>query len=92
MESEQLCSNSTYYTMELAALVTLRLTTVVLGLSSTELAKILNCLGYNVLVQFHLNPPQLFAYQGKLVIMFRECKIKIPTADTTSTTRSKRDT
>lgn len=42
--------NSTYHAMELAGLVALRLTAVVLGLTRTELAEVLGCLWYNILV------------------------------------------
>jgi hypothetical protein len=52
-------NKSTYNSMKFAAFVALWLTTAVLGLSSTELTKVLSCLGHNILEQFHLNPPQL---------------------------------
>lgn len=45
--------------MELAALVALRLPPAVLGLASAKLSKVLSSLGYNVLEQLHLDPPQL---------------------------------
>jgi hypothetical protein len=54
-----------YHTMKFAALVPLRLSPIVLGLTRTELSKVFSCLGYHILEQLHLNPPQLlpcFAY------------------------------
>jgi hypothetical protein len=55
------CDNITYHTVELASFVALWLTTVVLGLASAELTKVLSGLWHDILVQFHLNPPQLLA-------------------------------
>jgi hypothetical protein len=45
--------------MELAAFVALRLSSVVLGLTRAELAKVLCCLGDDIFEQLHLDPPQL---------------------------------
>jgi hypothetical protein len=49
----------TNHAMELAAFVALRLSSVVLGLTSAELAEVLDCLGHDIFEQFHLDPPQL---------------------------------
>jgi hypothetical protein len=48
--------------MELAALVALRLPAIVLRLARAELAKVLCSLGHHVLVQLHLDPPQLLPW------------------------------
>ena len=81
----------TYHTMELAALVALWLTAVVLGLSGAELTKVLGCLWYNVLVQFHLNPPQLLSYQ-LVSVTHRERMKTMPTTVTTSPRLDPRET
>jgi len=48
----------TYYAMELAALVALWLTPVVLGLTGTELAEVLGGLWDHVLEQLHFDAAQ----------------------------------
>lgn len=48
--------------MELAALVTLRLTPAILGFASAELTKVFGSLGHDMLEEFHLDPPQLFSW------------------------------
>lgn len=45
--------------MKLAALVALRLSPIVLSLAGAELSKIFCSLGNYILVQLHLDPPQL---------------------------------
>jgi hypothetical protein len=47
--------------VELAPFVTLRLPSIVLGLTSAELSKVLSCLRDYVLVQLHLDPTQLLS-------------------------------
>jgi hypothetical protein len=48
--------------MELAAFVALRLPPVVLRLARAKLSKVLCGLGHHVLVQLHLDPPQLLPW------------------------------
>lgn len=55
--------SETYHTVKFTSFVALWLTTVVLCFSSAELAKVFRCLWYDILVQFHLNPPQLLPWQ-----------------------------
>lgn len=57
--------------MELAAFVTLRLPSIILRLTGTELSKILCSLGNYVLIQLHLDPPQLLPYVLMSVIHAR---------------------
>jgi hypothetical protein len=45
--------------MKFAAFITLRLPSIVLGLAGAKLSKILSCLWNHILVQLHLDPPQL---------------------------------
>jgi hypothetical protein len=51
-----------YYTVKLAALVALRLAAAILRLARAELAKVLSSPRHDVLVQFHLDSPQLLSY------------------------------
>jgi hypothetical protein len=48
--------------MEFAALVALRLAPIVLRLTGAELSEILSSLGHHILVQLHLDPPQLLPW------------------------------
>lgn len=76
-------NNTTYHTMKLAAFVALRLTSAVLGLPSAELTEVFSCLGYNIFVQFHLYPPQLFS--------FSLCQYLMRTAGTSFREQRQRD-
>jgi hypothetical protein len=48
-----------YHAMELAALVALRLATVILCFARAKLPKVFSSLGHYILVQLHLDPAQL---------------------------------
>jgi hypothetical protein len=47
--------------MKFAALVALRLTSIVLGLASAKLTKVLSSLGNHILEQLHLDSSQLLS-------------------------------
>lgn len=82
---------ATYHAVEFAALIALRLTTIVLSLSGTELTEVFGCLGNDVFEQFHLNSPQLLACQPVLAAR-RERKSKCRQRCQRAKTRPKRVT
>jgi hypothetical protein len=59
-----------YHTVELAALVALWLTSIVLGLASAKLPKVFSSLGNHILEQLHLDSPQLLPCVLMSVVMF----------------------
>jgi hypothetical protein len=55
--------------MKFAALVALRLTSIVLGLASAKLTKVLSSLGNHILEQLHLDSSQLLSWLLMSVIV-----------------------
>lgn len=62
----------TDHTMKLAPLVALWLSAIVLGLTGAKLSKVFRSLGHYILVQLHLDPPQLLPYMLMSVMVRRQ--------------------